>query len=67
MKVAAKERRQRMIEEERERKKEAKVLEAVAKKAELEEKKIERVYKKLEEKVRWCLKAAAYDTNRTKP
>ena len=52
MKVAAKERRQRMIEEERERKKEAKVLEAVAKKAELEEKKIERVYKKLEDKVR---------------
>ena len=41
-----------MIEEERERKKEAKVLEAVAKKAELEEKKIERVYKKLEDKVR---------------
>lgn len=52
MKAAAKERRQRMVEEERERKKEAKALEAVAKKAELEEKRMDRVYKKLEEKVR---------------
>lgn len=52
MKAAAKERRQKMVEEERERKKEAKALEAVAKKAELEEKRMDRVYKKLEEKVR---------------
>ncbi|CAM9700023.1 unnamed protein product, partial [Scytosiphon promiscuus] len=51
MKAAAKEQRQKKVEEERERKKEAKAQEAVARKADLEEKKVERIYKKLEEKV----------------
>lgn len=50
-KALAKERRQAQIEAEREKKKQAKAMEAVAKKAELEERRMDRVYKKLEEKV----------------
>lgn len=55
MKAAAKEKRQKMVEEEREKKKEAKLQETLAKRAELEEKKMDRVYKKLEEKVCVCV------------